>query len=363
MIQRLSGMRKRGNHYNGSHDLDHYVMLHLRLFGSFMSLVDDYWNFVGRAIGEHNFFRDKALVELERHIKYSQEFGGVDPYFDWLEELSRSKFCDKSLEYYFSGTYGHGEVSLTQILIDYRIGEFTNVTEYLEFLKASPPLYVSAAERAKYQAEADKMTHPVLHRMLELGGFYRARALQIAQRSFSREFPVARPAPGSAPSAIVDLFPQAVAGTSHSDSTPSSRPSTVMISRRGHIIFNDINLQNLSTMVMQGHVLLTDHYWCSGMAGWSLVSAYRSPDAPRRVPEEGVNWGEVFTDFFLSWLLYVLGGVFIAALIGYGNGGMSGAGSAIGGFLGLIILVRPVTFLFRTIFRMAIGKRGKELFR
>ena len=60
--ERLSGMRKRGNHYNGSHDLDHYVMLHLRLFGSFMSLVDDYWNFVGRAIGAHNFFRDKALV-------------------------------------------------------------------------------------------------------------------------------------------------------------------------------------------------------------------------------------------------------------------------------------------------------------
>ena len=84
---------------------------------------------------------------------------------------------------------------------------------------------------------------------------------------------------------------------------------------------------------------------------------------PRRVPEEGVNWGDVFKDFFLSWLLYVLGGTLIAGLIGYGNGGMSGVGSAIGGFLGFIILVRPVTFVFRTLFRLATGKRGMELFR
>lgn len=363
ITSRLSSITNTWNQSQGLQQYDYYVALHFRHFNSLKLSVDDYWSFVCAVVGEKSFFKDAALAELDAHIKMCSRCGGVDSYYHWLSELRRFGLRDKSLEHYF-GTYSRsGEVSLDHCLLEYRIGEFTTVTEYLEFLKASPPLYVSAAERAKYQAEAEKMTHPVLHRMLELGGFYRARALQIAQRSFSREFPVARPAPVSAPSAIVDLFPQAVAGTSHSDSTPSSLPSTVMISRRGQIIFNDINLQNLSTMVMQGHVLLTDHYWCSGMAGWSLVSAYRSPDAPRRVPEEGVNWGEVFKDFFLSWLLYVLGGVFIAGLLGYGNGGMSGVGSAIGGFLGFIILVRPVTFVFRTLFRLVIGKRGMELFR
>jgi hypothetical protein len=42
---------------------------------------------------------------------------------------------------------------------------------------------------------------------------------------------------------------------------------------------------------------------------------------------------------------------------------MSGVGSAIGGFLGFIILVRPVTFVFRLLFRLATGKRGMDLFR
>ena len=363
MTSRLSAITNTWNRSQGRQQYDYYLALHFRHFNALKLSVDDYWSFVCAVIGEKSFFNDAALVELYAHIKMCSRCGGVDSYYHWLAELRRFGLRDKSLEHFF-GTYSRsGEVSLDNCLLEYRIGEFTTVTEYLEFLKASPPLYVSAAERAKYQAEADKMTHPVLHRMLELGGFYRARALQIAQRSFSREFPVARPAPASAPSSIVDLSPQAVAGTSHSDSTPSSRPGTVMVSRRGQIIFNDINLQNLSTMVMQGHVLLTDHYWCSGMPGWSLVSTYRSADAPRHVPGEGVNWGEVFTDFFLSWLLYVLGGVFIAGLLGYGTGGMSGVGSAIGGFLGLIIFVRPVTFVFRTLFRLVIGKRGMELFR
>ena len=137
----------------------------------------------------------------------------------------------------------------------------------------------------------------------------------------------------------------------------------VMISRGGQVILRDIKLQNLPTMVLQGQVLMSDHYWCQGMPGWTSVSTFRAVEAPRVVLEEQFDWGEVFTDFFLSWLLYVLGGVFIAGLLGYGNGGMSGVGSAIGGFLGFIILVRPVTFVFRTLFRLVIGKRGMELFR
>lgn len=68
-------------------------------------------------------------------------------------------------------------------------------------------------------------------------------------------------------------------------------------------------------------------------------------------------------DFFLSWLLYLLVGVFIAVLIGYLNAGVSGVGAAIGGYVGFIIMVRPVTFVFRTLFRLAMGKRGVELFK
>ena len=179
--------------------------------------------------------------------------------------------------------------------------------------------------------------------------------MQIAQRASSLEIPVSRVAQVPIPSPVVVTPP---VGTS-----PSIQSVVVMISRGGQIIFNDVKMQNLSNMVMQGQVLMTDHYWCSGMAGWALVSSNRSTEVSRDTPKPGVNWGEVLKDFFLSWLLYVLGGIFIAGLIGYGNGGMSGVGSAIGGFLGFIILVRPVTFFFRTLLRLATGKRGMELFR
>lgn len=360
---RLSVKRKEWDYFRkGKQTDDHYVMLHLRALGHLHLSVDDYWSFVGKTIGDQNFFLDDALSELDRHVEIYAEFGGTDKYFHWLAELRRFKLCDKSFPHSFDD-YRQGEVSLRQCLNEYRVGEFTSVAEYLEFLKASPPLYVSAAERAKYQAEADKMTHPVLHRMLELGGFYRARALHIAQRSSPREIPVALAAPVSMPPAVTDLSPAPVAATSHPESTPYIRPGTVLISRRGRIILNDVKLQNLSTMVVQGHVLLTDHYWCSGMAGWSLVSTFRSADPPRHVPEKEASWREVLADFFLSWLLYILGGVFIAGLLGYGRGGLSGVGPAIGGFLGFIILVRPVSFVFRILFRLIIGKRGMELFR
>ncbi len=136
-----------------------------------------------------------------------------------------------------------------------------------------------------------------------------------------------------------------------------------MISRGGKIIFKDLKIQNLSNMVMQGHVLITDYYWHSGMAAWSLVSTYGGQQVQISTPREGVNWSEVLKGFFLSWILYVLGGTLVAGLIGYGRGGVSGVGSAIGGYLGFIIMVRPVSFLLRTIFRLIIGKRGMELFR
>lgn len=389
IIDQLGAVFSTWNRHEGRGSYEHYISLHLRNFRALRLSVEDYWSFVATVIGDRNFFKDAALAELEQHVRFSAQSRGMDSYLHFIGELKRSGLHDESLGHYFKDAGASGfaklrlntpkeKVSLDQCLQEYRIGEFTSVAEYLEFLHAKPTHYMSPDERSKYQAEADRLTHPVLHRMLALGGFYRARALQIAQRSMPREIPprTDSPPPPNAP-VFSPPAPPVIPTTSAVPPPPPpdpgieaalvpsyyGQPASVMISRRGQIIFNEVKLQNLQTLVMQGHVLMSDHYWCQGMPGWSPVSAYSSVGSSRQVPKAGVDWGEVFKDFFLSWLLYVLGGVFIAGLLGYGNGGMSGVGSAIGGFLGFIILVRPVTFVFRTLFRLAIGKRGMELFR
>lgn len=328
-----------------------YLPRHLSLFSKCKLPVDAYLSFVERAVGRENILSDTAFVELERHIQSFSEVGGMEQHFRWLESMLSHSLRDDSFASYFSRYYIPDKISLSDALVEFKLGEFSSPDEYLEFAKARPG-YVTLSERQPFEKELEMMSHPVLQKMFAVGGAHRARALQIVRRSQN----AAKPETARA------ILPDA--GVSAAPTPPHVAPmDLVMISRGGQVILRDIRLQNLSTLVMQGQVLLTDHYWCSGMAGWSLVSTYRSADAPRHVPGEGVNWGEVFTDFFLSWLLYVLGGVFIAGLLGYGTGGMSGVGSAIGGFLGLIIFVRPVTFVFRTLFRLVIGKRGMELFR
>jgi hypothetical protein len=331
--------------------LDRYLPLHLKVFSRLGYTPDDYVSFVERALGSDAIFDEKAFDELERHVQSCLDLGGVEQHFRWLSELVRAGCKDEAFNLYFRKHYCPKVISLNQALLEYRVGEFTSPEEYLGFAKEHVG-YVSSSEKANYEKELAKMTHPVLVRMFDLGGVYRSRALQIVRRS---------------PNAAKVETPKAIipdAGIPAAPTPPQvTKADMVIISRGGQVILRDIKLQNLPTLVMQGQVLMTDHYWCSGMAGWSLVSAYRSVDAPRQVAREGVNWGEVLTDFLLSWLLYVLGGLFIAGLIGYGNGGMSGVGSAIGGFLGFIILVRPVTFVFRTLFRLIVGKRGIELFR
>lgn len=356
--------------YEGRQSYPDYVALHLRHFSALRLSVDDYWLFVTTVIGEGNFFKDAALVELDRHANLCPQFGGMGSYLSWLVQLKRSKLRDKSMVHYFGDSWGFQEVTLSQCLLEYRIGEFTSVQEYLEFLQARPS-YATETERSKYQAEADRLTHPVLHKMLDLGGFYRARALQIAQRSMRSDAPAVRsePKPPAAP-VVVMPAPPAIApptvdpeGMPPLDSFYPPRQPSVVIARAGQVVLRDVSLQDLPSLVMQGQVMMTDRYWYPGMAGWSLVSTYRSTELPRNVPEATIKWGELFTDLLLSWLLYVLGGVFIAGLLGYGNGGASGVPSAIGRYLGFIIMVRPVIFVFRTMFRLVIGKRGMELFR
>ncbi len=328
-----------------------YLPRHLGLLSKVKLPVDAYLLFVVRAVGRRNMLNDDAFIELERHVQSLAEAGGMEQHFRWLDAICRHSLRDDSFSLYPGSRYSWDTISLSEALVEFRLGEFTTPDEYLEFTKTRAG-YVGSAERQPFEKDLEVMSHPVLVKMFALGGAHRARALQIVRRSRNAANAVTPKA--IIPDAMISAAP-----------TPPqvTKADMVMISRGGQVILRDIKLQNLPTLVMQGQVLMTDHYWCSGMAGWSLVSAYRSVDAPRQVTREGVNWGELLTDFLLSWLLYVLGGLFIAGLIGYGNGGMSGVGSAIGGFLGFIILVRPVTFVFRTLFRLIIGKRGMELFR
>jgi hypothetical protein len=329
-----------------------YLPRHLALFSKLRLPVDAYLSFVERAVGPNYMLNEAAFMELDRHIQSICETGSMETHFRWLEAIHSHQLRDDSFQLYFSmRSYVHEKVSLSVALLEFRIGEFSTPDEYLEFAKASPG-YVSLYEREPFEKELEMMSYPVLQKMFAVGGAHRARALQIVRRSqVAAKAETARA-----------ILPDA--GVSAAPTPPQVAPmDLVMISRGGQVILRDIKLQNLPTMVLQGQVLMSDHYWCQGMPGWTSVSTFRAVEAPRVVLEEQFDWGEVFTDFFLSWLLYVLGGVFIAGLLGYGNGGMSGVGSAIGGFLGFIILVRPVTFVFRTLFRLVIGKRGMELFR
>lgn len=327
-----------------------YLPSHLALFSKLRLSVDAYLSFVKQAVGRDNIFKEAAFMELDRHIQSISETGGVEAHFRWLEAIHSHELRDESFGLYFPSR-SREKISLSVALLEFRIGEFSSPSEYLEFAKAQPP-YKPYFDKEPYAKDLEMMGHPVLVKMFEFGGAYRARALQIVRRSWNAG------SIGTSQSFVPN------AGAMTAPTQPRVSPAgLVMISRGGQVIFNDVRIENLSTMVMQGQVLMTDHYWSSGMYGWAPVSANRSADAPRHAPQEGVNWGEVIMDFFLSWLLYLLVGVFIAVLIGYLNAGVSGVGAAIGGYVGFIIMVRPVTFVFRTLFRLAMGKRGVELFK
>jgi len=330
-----------------------YLPRHLELFSKAKLSVGAYLSFVERAVGKGNMHNDNAFVEIDRHLLASASAGGIDHHLAWLEAMKANSLRDLSYGLCFrdSSSYSAKEISLSEALVEFRIGEFSSPDEYLKFAK-DKPVYVSYQDRQTYEKELEMMGHPVLVKMFELGGAHRARALQIVRRSRSSvDLELAK---STAPEATISVAP---------NPPQVSRPDMVMISRDGQIIMRGVSIQDLSKMVMQGEVLSTDHYWCQGMTSWSLVSAYGGDDAKRETPQEAIDWGAVSRDFFLSWILYIAGGVFIAGLLGYGNAGISGVGSAIGGYLGFIIFVRPVTFMFRTFFRLVIGRRGMDLFK
>lgn len=330
-----------------------YLPRHLELFSKAKLSVGAYLSFVERAVGKNNMHNDNAFVEIDRHLLASASAGGIDQHLAWLEAMKANSLRDQSYGLCFrdSSSYSAKEISLSEALVEFRIGEFSSPDEYLKFAKAGSG-YVGYQDRQTYEKELEMMEHPVLIRMFEQGGAHRARALQIARRSLaSINLQQTKP---FIPESTITAIP---------NPPQVSQPDVVMISRDGQIIMRGVSIRNLSKMVMQGEVLSTDHYWCQGMTSWSLVSAYGGDDAKRETPQEAIDWGAVSRDFFLSWILYIAGGVFIAGLLGYGNAGISGVGSAIGGYLGFIIFVRPVTFMFRTFFRLVIGRRGMDLFK
>jgi hypothetical protein len=263
-----------------------YLPRHLGLLSKVRLPVDAYLSFVERAVGKDNMLNHAAFIELDRHIQSFSETGGMEQHFRWLEAMVSHSLSDESFSLYSSHRYDWQKMVLSEALVEFRLGEFASIDEYLEFAKARAG-FVGYVEKQPFERELEMMSHPVHVKMFALGGAHRARALQIVRRSWNA-------AQAETPKAFLPD-----AGISVAPTPPQVAPiDLVMISRGGQIILRDIKLQNLSTMVMQGQVLTTDHYWCSGMAGWSLVSAYRSADAPRRVPEEGVNWGDVLKDFF-----------------------------------------------------------------
>lgn len=352
ITQILSGLVERTGVNQGAIS-EKYLPRHLELFSKAKLSVGAYLSFVEGAVGKDNMHNDNAFVEIDRHLLASASAGGIDHHLAWLEAMKANSLHDRSYGLYFRGSisYGAKEISLSEALIEFRIGEFSSPDEYLKFAKDNP-VYVSYQDRQKYEKELEMMGHPVLVKMFELGGAHRARALQIVRRS--RNSIDLEPAKPTALEAAISGAP---------NPPQVCQPDMMMISRAGQIIMRGVSIRDLSKMVMQGEVLSTDHYWCQGMTSWSLVSAYGGDDAKRETPQDAVNWGEVSRDFLLSWMLYIVGGVFIAGLLGYGNGGISGVGSAIGGYLGFIILVRPVTFMFRTFYRLVIGRRGMDLFK
>lgn len=248
-----------------------YLPSHLALFSKLRLSVDAYLSFVERAVGRDNMLKEAAFKELDRHVQSISETGGVEAHFRWLEAIHSHELRDESFGLYFPSR-SREKISLSVALLEFRIGEFSSPSEYLEFAKAQPP-YKPYFDNKPFAKDLEMMGHPVLVKMFEFGGAYRARALQIVRRSWNAG------SIGTSQSFVPN------AGAMTAPTQPRVSPAgLVMISRGGQVIFNDVRIENLSTMVMQGQVLMTDHYWSSGMYGWAPVSANKSADAPRHAP-------------------------------------------------------------------------------
>jgi hypothetical protein len=225
---------------------------------------------------------------------------------------------------------------LKDVLFEYRLGRFSSPSEYAHFKmkRCSDSLPQHTDEAAR------KITHPLLIKMYNSGDALRARAIEISNNNVVlTEPPSNRPPP-----------------------PPTAAPTgNLAISRNGQVIMQDVPRQNVQSMIMQGTLLLTDHYWANGMSTWLPLSNLSNNQANPHPKSEERTLTSVLLSLFISWLITVVVGVIILGLIGYGNSGADGAGRLIGAYIGLLIFVRPIFLVIEVISRAITGKRGVDL--
>ena len=142
---------------------------------------------------------------------------------------------------------------------------------------------------------------------------------------------------------------------------PPANHDKTAISRNGHIIMKDVPFGNIPILLTQGTLQLTDHYWINGMTNWLPLSTMTKAQSHASSAPKERKLGSALLSLFVSWVITVLIGALILALLGYGNSGTEGAGRLIGAYIGLLIFVRPLFFVIEIISRAIMGKRGVEL--
>ena len=113
-----------------------YLPRHLGLLSKIRLPVDAYLSFVERAVGRDNMLNHDAFIELERHIQSLSEAGGVEQHFRWLDAIARHSLQDESFSLYPEKRYSSDKISLSEALVEFRLGEFATPDEYLEDRKS-----------------------------------------------------------------------------------------------------------------------------------------------------------------------------------------------------------------------------------
>jgi len=225
---------------------------------------------------------------------------------------------------------------LKRAAYEYKLGRFTSPNEYESFSKK----YHSDSLPYDADVTARKITHPLLIKMYNAGDALKARAIAISENK----------ATATAPQTTSSLpLPTTVLNTN------------LAISRNGQVFMQDVPRENVQTLIMQGTLRLTDHYWANGMSNWLPLSNLTNDPSTSHAKSSERSLASALLSLLISWLITVVVGVFVLGLIGYGNSGADGAGRLIGTYIGLLIFVRPIFLVIEIISRAIMGKRGVDL--
>lgn len=308
-----------------------------------------------------------ALTEIEFSSRMSETLRTykVDNEQLWLEHQKLSRYPDKLkmlLNEFATGAYsssseffallmivrgGSFRMNLAEVTSDtisqlknaafeYKLGRFTSTKEYESFKKQ----YHSDSLRYDADEKARSITHPLLIKMYNAGDALRARAIEISENLSGMKESTTISAPP---------LPMTIHNTN------------VSISRNGQIIMQSVPRGNVPTLVIQGTLHLTDHYWSTGMSTWLPLSTLTNSQAQDSAKTAERSLASALVSLFISWLLTVIIGVLVLGLVGYGNSRAEGAGRLIGTYIGLLIFVRPLFLVIEIISRAIMGKRGVDL--